>query len=80
MGFLKNIIEFSYVGVKRVTFFKCHWWDITRLVRAYSVNNYGYTSVNIHGSLNSNDYLYWLLNRSSLLCLASCLKRLSCCS
>ncbi|XP_073105181.1 uncharacterized protein [Elaeis guineensis] len=54
-GVLEDIFELLYVGNKKVVLFKCHWWDVGRLGREYRVDNYGYISVNIHGSLNTNE-------------------------
>lgn len=54
-GVLKDILELSYVGERKVTLFNCHWWDVARLGRGYKVDSYGYTSVNIHSSLTSNE-------------------------
>ena len=54
-GVLEDILELSYVGNRKVYLFRCHWWDVARLGRGYKIDNYGFTSVNIHGSLNTNE-------------------------
>ncbi|XP_073098635.1 uncharacterized protein [Elaeis guineensis] len=54
-GVLEDIFELLYVGNKKVVLFKCHWWDVGRLGRGYRVDNYGYISINIHGSLNTSE-------------------------
>ncbi|XP_073108719.1 uncharacterized protein [Elaeis guineensis] len=54
-GVLEDIFELLYVGNKKVVLFKCHWWDVGRLGRGYRIDNYGYISINIHGSLNTNE-------------------------
>ncbi|XP_060186166.1 uncharacterized protein LOC132615574 [Lycium barbarum] len=54
-GVLEDIYELSYVGNKKVYLFKCHWWDVARLGRGYKIEKYGFTSVNTHCALNTNE-------------------------
>ncbi|XP_038713903.1 uncharacterized protein LOC120007624 isoform X1 [Tripterygium wilfordii] len=54
-GILKDVFELSYVGGRKVFLFRCHWWDVGRLGRGYKIDKYGYTSVNVNGSLNSSE-------------------------
>ncbi|KAJ6823831.1 uncharacterized protein M6B38_129195 [Iris pallida] len=54
-GVLQDIFELSYVEGYKVFLFRCHWWDVGRLGRGYKIDKYGCTSVNVRGSLNSNE-------------------------
>ncbi|XP_019244414.1 PREDICTED: uncharacterized protein LOC109224282 [Nicotiana attenuata] len=50
-----DIYELSYVGNRKIYLFKCHWWDVAHLGRGYKINKYGFTSVNTHCALNTNE-------------------------
>ncbi|XP_049359540.1 uncharacterized protein LOC125824236 [Solanum verrucosum] len=54
-GVLEDIYELCYVGNRKVHLFKCHWWDVARLGRGYKIDKYGFTSVNTHCALNTNE-------------------------
>ncbi|XP_060170851.1 uncharacterized protein LOC132601805 [Lycium barbarum] len=54
-GVLEDIYELSYVGNRKVYLFKCHWCDVARLGRGYKIDKYGFTSVNTHCALNTNE-------------------------
>lgn len=54
-GVLEDIYELQYVGNKKVYLFKCHWWDVAHLGRGYKIDKYGFTSVNTHYALNTNE-------------------------
>ncbi|XP_070008973.1 uncharacterized protein LOC107821067 isoform X2 [Nicotiana tabacum] len=52
---LEYIYELSYIGNRKVYLFKCHWWDVACLGRGYKIDKYGFTSVNTHCALNTNE-------------------------
>lgn len=54
-GVLEDIYELRYVGNRKVHLFKCHWWDVALLGRGYKIDKYGFTSVNTHCALNTNE-------------------------
>ncbi|KAH0669860.1 hypothetical protein KY289_024353 [Solanum tuberosum] len=54
-GVLEDIFELRYVGNRKVHLFKCHWWDVACLGRGYKIDKYGFTSVNTHCALNTNE-------------------------
>ncbi|WMV33230.1 hypothetical protein MTR67_026615 [Solanum verrucosum] len=54
-GVLEDIYELRYVRNRKVYLFKCHWWDAACLGRRYKIDQYGFTSVNTHCALNTNE-------------------------
>ncbi|XP_055803422.1 uncharacterized protein LOC129872461 [Solanum dulcamara] len=54
-GVLEDIYELRYVGNRKVYLFKCHWWDVAHLGRGHKIDSYGFTSVNTHCALNTNE-------------------------
>ncbi|XP_019255076.1 PREDICTED: uncharacterized protein LOC109233657 [Nicotiana attenuata] len=54
-GILEDIYELSYVRNKKVYLFRCHWWDVAHLGKGYKIEKYGFTSVNTHCALNTNE-------------------------
>ncbi|KAM3270762.1 hypothetical protein P3S67_028964 [Capsicum chacoense] len=54
-GVLQDIYKLCYAGNRKVHPFKCHWWDVAHLKRGYNIDKYGFTSVNTHCVLNTNE-------------------------
>ncbi|KAM3236162.1 hypothetical protein P3L10_016199 [Capsicum annuum] len=54
-GVLQDIYELRYAGNRKVHLFKCHWWDVAHLERGYKIDKYGFTSLNTHCVLNTNE-------------------------
>ncbi|PHT26319.1 hypothetical protein CQW23_34068 [Capsicum baccatum] len=54
-GVLQDIYELRYAGNRKVHLFKCHWWDVAQLGRGHKIEKYGFTSVNTHCVLNTNE-------------------------
>lgn len=54
-GTLIDIFALHYVGGKRVTLFKCDWYDVQHRDIGYKVNQYGLTMVNARRRLKTNE-------------------------
>ncbi len=53
-GVLKDVIELSYLGQRRVFIFKCDWWDIGHK-RGRHIDEYQFLSVNVSRTWYKDD-------------------------
>ena len=54
-GVLMNIIELQYLSGLRVVLFKCDWKDVYNQGKGIKTDNYGFTSLNLDRSLQTNE-------------------------
>ena len=55
-GVLNDVMELKYIGGIQILFFKCDWWDgMNPSGRGVKQDPYGFTSVNITGTSNTNE-------------------------
>ena len=50
---LKEIIEVAFFSGRRVVLFKCKWFDVNDKDRGIKVDKYGYVSININKTLQT---------------------------
>ena len=52
-GVLNEIIEVAFFSGRQVVLFKCRWFDIHHKNRGIKVDKYGYVSINMNRSLQT---------------------------
>ena len=68
-GELQDIYELSYLGNRKVYLFKCHWWDMAHKGTGYKIDKFGFTYINIHHSLATNEpFFFGISSTSGILC------------